>query len=562
MAWVVRQALKDTGFLARQFLGYTYDKNEETGDEIPGGGIRKDGPHKLMTDFLDDHSREKMMQAPRGSYKTTILHAYAARRILADRNIRILWSSNVAGLARKSVEAIKEALQSEKIESVFGKVVTDRGSTAWTCTNRTRSGLKMPTIEAGSIGSQRTGCHYDLIILDDLVDNDNCKTKEGLEKVVDYYKMVRPFGDPGFTIIVNGTRYHHDDLYGYIDSLPHSNFKRLVLDAGVALEQDDRGRWDLIGEPSFEHLTIDFLKSNLSSMQHGRFSAQYLNCIVSDADQLFRRNQFQTAIWEERFSTYAAYILVDCAVSAQDDGCYSALVLVLLDHIGNIYIADVRVGHMQPVDFVEHYFDIYDKWSGKVTIRKGIFDKVALDQTFRANILEEGRRRQMRNVFTDSLNKGVNEPSKNQKIAALQGKFSNHQMFVLTDSVDRYFFDLGDQKVLFDPEGHRTADDLFLPSGELVDEFIKFPSYGKKDIADALATVVATTKGGAPMCPMPSHATVTQARLKSFRVGATAPAEITRNGIRQVVEMAYAQPGSRSRNWWVNRANDRKRRRG
>ena len=51
----VQRALNDTGFFCRHVLGWNYDLDEETGKvNNPGtGGVRAEGPHLEMTNFLD-----------------------------------------------------------------------------------------------------------------------------------------------------------------------------------------------------------------------------------------------------------------------------------------------------------------------------------------------------------------------------------------------------------------------------------------------------------------------------------------------------------------------------
>src|SRR5262249_3328728 len=67
----------------------------------------------------------------------------------------------------------------------------------------------------------KTGKHFDLICLDDLVTKENYGTVEQREQVFEHYQMMYGIVDTDASgqktmIHVVGTRYHDDDMYGRI----------------------------------------------------------------------------------------------------------------------------------------------------------------------------------------------------------------------------------------------------------------------------------------------------------------------------------------------------------
>ena len=100
--------------MAREVLGYDYDKDEKTGREKRPGGIRKSGPHKEMVAFLDSTSRMKHLEMPRGGYKTTGVQAYCIRKVTQDPNKRVLYGMETYSNALLSLDAMKAHFESNE----------------------------------------------------------------------------------------------------------------------------------------------------------------------------------------------------------------------------------------------------------------------------------------------------------------------------------------------------------------------------------------------------------------------------------------------------------------
>lgn len=73
---------------------------------------------------------------------------------------------------------------------------------------------KEATVTAMGVGGPIISKHYDTIILDDIIDEENARTQEQREKMrVWYYKSLLPCLEPEGEIHILGTRYHPYDLY-------------------------------------------------------------------------------------------------------------------------------------------------------------------------------------------------------------------------------------------------------------------------------------------------------------------------------------------------------------
>lgn len=196
--------VKDLFFLAKQILGYK-DINEQTHGDIC---------RLLETQVV----KRKLIVCPRGSFKSSLgVVGFAIFRALQNPNTRILIDSELYTNSANFIREIRGHLESELLAGLFGTFKTKKDWTESTLTisQRTRN-LKESTFTASGIGTEKTGQHYDLIIIDDANSPKNSQTEEGRQKVIDHYRYLNAILDPGGEMVVIGTRYAANDIYGFI----------------------------------------------------------------------------------------------------------------------------------------------------------------------------------------------------------------------------------------------------------------------------------------------------------------------------------------------------------
>jgi len=533
------RALRDTGYLAREFLGFNYDKHWKTGERSPGG-LREDGPHKLMIDVLDAPTQNKLIMGPRGCLKTTALQAFCVRKIVENPNIRIHYVMATYDEAKKTVEAVKEHFETnEKIRDMFGSfkgVGTEKRKWAdngFTVSKRTATGLREPTMWAGGTDKNSTGGHCDILILDDLVNWQNVRTSEGIQKSIDCFRANQPLLDPGGILIVTCTLYDDADLSSLIRNELRDMFDILVLDSGVDIVRSNDGKLELIGEPVFKHQPMEFLRQKFATMSPADFSRQYLNKSLASGMALFRRTHFHPARWERWMESLSLYIVTDTATGASDESCYSVIGVIGLDVENRSYLCDLRVGNHTPAEFVTTFVDVVAKWQQKANLRGALLERIGLNMVFRPQIMDALRVRDLR-VHIIDVARGGGGPSKEQRIKRLHRRFEDGNFFVL-DTVPRTYNDLGDVKSLWDPSGFVDPDGIAMPDGELVREFIRFPVYPKNDIADAIADIDAMDSEGQRLCVGTSRATYDRLQNERKRRGNVVPMHMMVNGRPEVV---------------------------
>jgi len=184
--------------------------------------LRVETFHEAWMRFRLAH-RETLVLAPRGHGKSTILTvAYGLWKAVGRPDLRALIVSNTFMQAQGFLREIKTHIETNDVfRACFGALEPSAGDERkWTQSElqfpRTRI-AKEPTFTALGVGGPVIGRHYDIIILDDIIDDDNARTELQRERILTWYQRVlRPCLEPGGELHVVGTRYHPLDLYGHL----------------------------------------------------------------------------------------------------------------------------------------------------------------------------------------------------------------------------------------------------------------------------------------------------------------------------------------------------------
>ena len=188
---------------------------------ICGMNAWEDTLHNDLAQFLAKPNDKKLILIPRGHLKSSIVTVcWTIQQILKNHNIRVLITNAVWDLSRQFLREIAGLITDKSLLSeIFGrfdgpgsKFTQDEITVA----QRTLGTLKEATITTAGIERALTGGHYDIIIHDDLVEENNTNTKEQINKVIRFYQNSLDLLDPGGQILVVGTRWAMGDLYGHL----------------------------------------------------------------------------------------------------------------------------------------------------------------------------------------------------------------------------------------------------------------------------------------------------------------------------------------------------------
>lgn len=276
----------------------------------------------------------RLILMPRGHLKSTIgTVLYSLWRIYRNPEIRIMVGCNLQSLAYSFIREVRSYLESPDLQNIWNNRPHISGSLIPAIQKKTnarnfntdteaedrkviwnnvalqvvRQGrYKEPTLFATSVGTTVTGMHFDLIILDDLVDFKNVESDvkkvqveewiADVESVINPPRFVQVTGIGGFLlndilggeIIINGTRYAVDDYYGQViekkDELGFQIHSRNIYSNGK--DSTDGYLW----KEKYTDRIVSSLQARLSPR---RFSSQYLNTVYEKDAHLFNTNAIQ-----------------------------------------------------------------------------------------------------------------------------------------------------------------------------------------------------------------------------------------------------------------------------
>lgn len=484
-------------------------------------------------DILLNLPRRLLSMMPRGSFKSTILCSLAARDIVLNPNIRLLYASETYANSKKYLGWIRRQFEAnDDLRRIFGDFVPDRGwkEEELTVRGRTNLATKEPTLSCAGLDVTKVGMHYDKIYVDDPVSLANCRTREGLKGVIDWYQMLLSIAEDvvdeagqlvsSTAVILNGTPYEDDDVYGWVQRMNEELVKRAQagepgITPYVIFKEPAE---DAEGNPTFRHMPRPVLEQYKIEKKMRAYSSQYLLNPVPSEFATFKRPQFKVIPVHEippRIDL-AIYLLTDTATSEdrEDDTVLSVLGK---DFINNAYVLDMAVGQWGPADVIKNIASLYTKWSCKAMA----MEKIAINEIYGAMLqalsIETQTRFNIIPVF------GRTTESKSMRIESLQGRFEAGKIF---------FSSALDPELIHVEQG--------LAYGKIVEQFVRFAAHTRKhdDIPDCLSDMDKQDSRGSYLFPAP----------RMVRRAAPKPATI--NGRYAVAP----KPGQPAANFWGNLA--------
>lgn len=213
--------------------------------------------HPSMVFEQGDPNRFLFNVPPNHAKTTSISINYAVWRIHKDPNIKIAIISKSQGLAKKILGAIKTRLTSNAYREMHLSFAPDGGwkdpDGSWNATQiyvfGKNDGEKDPTVEAVGLGGSIYGGRFDLIIVDDAIDNENAHRHEDQ---VDWLTTIIDSRLPpdGGSLIVVGTRISSTDLNSELRNLKTEEesqfFTYLSQPAVLDYHDGDSSTWETL----------------------------------------------------------------------------------------------------------------------------------------------------------------------------------------------------------------------------------------------------------------------------------------------------------------------------
>ena len=320
-----------------------------------------------------ESARHKTLQlAPRGYGKSTVLNiSRCVSEVLRDPNVRILIVSNTQLQAEVFLREIKFHFEhNDRLRGVFGDWVSEQKWDVREILVAPRTSYaKESTISCVGVGGPVVSRHYDVIIADDLIDEDNSRTEGQRDKVRHwFYRSLLPTLEPHGSIHILGTRYHYEDLYGQLITGEYADCHQIVK----AIGDDSSTPWP-------EKFSMRWLERRRTNMGTILFNSQYQNDVEAMKGRIFRADWLR--YYDKEPEGLRIYQGVDLAISRKETADYFAVVTIGVDPHQNVYVLDAlqrRLSFRQQTELISAKHEAYQ--SALVLVESNAYQQAQIDE--------------------------------------------------------------------------------------------------------------------------------------------------------------------------------------
>lgn len=333
--------------------------------------MRTPAPHHVEASEVLLAEQDALVLAPRGHIKTTFEIVGGAIHLgLKYPNSRHLIIHETLGGSQAILHEIKgHFTDNPKFRFFFPEYAVDRrdeSGNQYSFTFPCRSlPSKEASIEVGGIGASKVGRHYDKISVTDAVSEANVypyATREVMDKVWAYFQslpplldFVRPLptGVKNAHMLVEGTRWDYDDLYGKMlrQGSGYEKFRKIVYSCWL----DDAKTIPLWPQAGF---TAEKLREIAARMGPRLFSALYENNPQADSPMNFRREYFR--YYDREPQDLDVWITIDPAIKEKETADESAVIMSGVDPNEDLFILHEKAFRVSPYKLVAYVLDLYE----------------------------------------------------------------------------------------------------------------------------------------------------------------------------------------------------------
>jgi len=351
-------------------------------NEKTGAQLRNAAHHVEWHQFLDEEPRAVLF-APVEHAKTT--HIAVGRilfRLGKNSGDRLAVISNTSAQAAKILNSIKLNIEENpKVREVFPFLVpSSRPGDPWTSTAITvaRSTIaKDPSVQALGVGGPLVGSRLDGAVLDDVLDIENTRTFEQMNKLVEWSEttLLTRLTD-GAWLHVIGTPWNPKDLLHELASRPGFRSRKY---SAVENPTDSSDLWRPIWPEQFSR---ERLRKIRDDMTPGNFARKYLCQARAAETARFKQEWIDGAkvlgapfrhfplgrLQKNNGARLATFTGVDLAIGRKADSDLTVLFTIAVDERGRRIVLDVQSGRWQAPEILARLKATHDRYDSMITV--------------------------------------------------------------------------------------------------------------------------------------------------------------------------------------------------
>lgn len=249
------------------------------------------------------------------------------------------------------------------------------------------------------IGGSITGKGGDLLIIDDAIKNlQESRSKLQREKIKEWFQTVfYTRKEPNATIVVLMTRWHEDDLIGYLSKEHSEDWTNICLPA-LATEEDFLGRkvGDALCPERYTTKDLEIIRDGMHNEKTDEigigsrmFSALYQQTPVPDGGVIWKKDWFQyyTESPDDIYNKLSISVQSWDMTFTDKDSSDFVVGIVLGMHCGNIYILDMVRERMGLTKTLTEFKKLTEKWpKARYKLVEGAANGFAVENVLRSTI--------------------------------------------------------------------------------------------------------------------------------------------------------------------------------
>jgi predicted phage terminase large subunit-like protein len=419
-----------------------------------------------------------LLLSPRDHGKTTtVSRFYVEWMSLYHPNHRTLLLSKSYKQSIKSMEVIiQDVLKNKRIKSDFSEELQSYHKKENMLRFNVTKAQRDATVEAQGLLGSVTGSHFDLIVNDDLVDDENTRTPKGMEDTHDWFRgTVSPLLEPGGSMITIGTRKHYNDLYSQLIANPlwyvhrdeaiatYPKYKYVRDEKGNITDVLIKGKSKVLWKQKWDIKKLLMKQAEIGSIF---FNREYQNDPAGLQGKVLNRD------WIQYYKYGDIYY-----VKGENKGqlkvpmtIYQAWDLAIADSSGSDYTVCVTAG-VTP----DHKIYVLDLYRQHLSFPKQIKNILRLQEEFKpvqigieSNVFQKAVAQQLDSMAFLPIQEVVSTANKEMRIKASSVHYENRRVFFREDL--------------------RITD-------EFLKEFAQFPKGAHDDMLDAMDILFGLVRG-------------------------------------------------------------------
>lgn len=338
-------------------------------DEATGGPIVLSSTHRAWHKLATEHDRLAIWAHIEAGKSVSLSIARALWEIGNDPTLRVAILSNTHAQATKLVRAVaRHVTTNERVKRVFPDLKPDEPWTdsAFTVVRRTAS--KDPTVQAIGVHGSILGARIDLLIVDDILDFENCRTPDARQKLFEWMQstVMGRLTSRGRVIVV-GTAFHPDDLLHRLAMTPGWKAVRYPV-----IDSEGTPRWP-------ERWSKERIEKKRLELGPLEFARQMLCVARDDSEARFKKEWIDLCLDRGKSKTMAyalesvpvgcrVYTGVDLAVQQHASSDYTVLVTALFAPNGDRELLDIQRGKWAGPDIVKRIVETHRRYQGIIIV--------------------------------------------------------------------------------------------------------------------------------------------------------------------------------------------------